>query len=286
METMMTWIGENQEMLIGYAIKFVVAIIILVAGKVIANTVGGLTGRGMQRREVDHAVISFITAILKSVIFIAAILMALSHVGVQTTSFIAILGAAGLAIGLALQGSLANIASGVLLIMFRPMRAGEYVEAGGVAGTVESISIFQTTLKTPDNKVVFVPNAQITSEPITNYNREALRRIDLVVGVSYEADLKAAKQLLMDLITADERVLSEPAPNVRVNELGASSVDFIVRPWVKGEDYWATRWDLTEKVKLALDEHGIGIPFPQMDVHFYDQDKKKRYEDAGSQRTE
>lgn len=269
MDNVLQWITENQEMIIGYTIKFVVALLILIIGRMIANTVAKVMGKGMRKREMDNAVVSFITAIIKSVIFIAAILMALGHVGVQTTSFIAILGAAGLAIGLALQGSLANIASGVLLIMFRPMRAGEYVEAGGVAGTVESITIFQTVLKTPDNKVVFVPNAQITNDSITNYSREALRRIDLVVGVSYSADLLKTKEVLEAVVKADPRVLEEPALNIQVNELGASSVDFIVRPWTKVEDYWPTRWDLNREIKLALDKHGIGIPFPQMDVHLF-----------------
>jgi len=275
MENILQWITENQEMIIGYTIKFVVALLILIVGRMIANTVAKVMGKGMRKREMDNAVVSFITAIIKSVIFIAAILMALGHVGVQTTSFIAILGAAGLAIGLALQGSLANIASGVLLIMFRPMKAGEYVEAGGVAGTVESISIFQTVLKTPDNKVVFVPNAQITNDSITNYSREALRRIDLVVGVSYSADLLKTKEVLEAVVKADPRVLEEPALNIQVNELGASSVDFIVRPWTKVEDYWPTRWDLNREIKLALDKNGIGIPFPQMDVHVFKEQQEK-----------
>lgn len=273
MDSTLQWITENQDILIGYAIKFVVALLILIVGRMIANTVARVMGKGMRKRDMDNAVVSFMTAIIKSLIFIAAILMALSHVGVQTTSFIAILGAAGLAIGLALQGSLSNIASGVLLIMFRPMRAGEYVEAGGVAGTVESITIFQTILKTPDNKVVFVPNAQITNDSITNYSREELRRIDLVVGVSYSADLLKTKEILEQVVKADSRVLEEPALNIQVNELGASSVDFIVRPWVNVADYWPTRWDLNREIKMALDKNGIGIPFPQMDIHFHKEEK-------------
>lgn len=272
MDNIVQWINDNQDMLIGFSIKFVIAIAILIIGKIVANTVTGVMTKNMRKRQVDGAVISFVGAILKTVIFIAAIMMALSHVGVETTSFIAILGAAGLAIGLALQGSLSNIASGVLLIMFRPIRAGEYVDAGGVSGTVEQINIFQTILKTPDHKVIFVPNSEIIGGPITNYNREELRRIDLVIGVSYSANLQHTKKVLMDVITSDERVLKDPQPVVTVTNLGNSSVDFNVRPWTKNEDYWPTRWDLLERIKDRLDEESIGIPFPQMDVHMIKND--------------
>ncbi|MDV6315778.1 mechanosensitive ion channel domain-containing protein [Idiomarina sp. HP20-50] len=272
MDSIVQWINDNQDMLIGFSIKFIIAIAILIIGKIVANAVTGVMTKNMRKREVDGAVISFVGAILKTVIFIAAIMMALSHVGVETTSFIAILGAAGLAIGLALQGSLSNIASGVLLIMFRPIRAGEYVDAGGVSGTVEQINIFQTIMKTPDRKVVFVPNSEIIGGPIINYNREELRRIDLVIGVSYSANLQHTKKVLMDVITSDERVLEDPEPVVTVTNLGNSSVDFNVRPWTKNEDYWPTRWDLLERIKDRLDEEGIGIPFPQMDVHMIKND--------------
>lgn len=272
MDSVVQWINDNQDMLIEFSIKFVIAIAILIVGKIIANTVTGVMTKNMRKREVDGAVISFVGAILKTVIFIAAIMMALSHVGVETTSFVAILGAAGLAIGLALQGSLSNIASGVLLIMFRPIRAGEYVEAGGVAGTVEQINIFQTIMKTPDRKVVFVPNSEIIGGPIINYNREELRRIDMVIGVSYNANLQHVKKVLMDVITSDERVLKDPEPVVTVTNLGESSVDFNVRPWTANADYWPTRWDLLERIKDRFDEEGIVIPFPQMSVHMQKED--------------
>lgn len=271
MDQFMTWVTENQELILGYTIKFVVALLILIIGKMVANSVAKLLGKGMQKKGVDNAVISFLSAIVKSVIFIAAVLMALSQVGVQTTSFIAILGAAGLAIGLSLQGSLSNMASGVLIILFRPFRSGEYVEAGGVSGSVDEVNIFQTVLKTPDNKVVFVPNAQITSQPITNYSREATRRVDLLIGVSYDADLHKTKEVLESVLAADKRLLKEPAWNVQVHALNSSSVDFIVRPWVKSTDYWPVYWDLMREIKLALDQNGIGIPYPQMDVHFFKQ---------------
>ncbi|MDN7134480.1 mechanosensitive ion channel domain-containing protein [Pseudidiomarina terrestris] len=269
MEKFLTWVTDNQELIVSYTIKFVVAILILIIGKMIANSVAKLIGRGMERKGVDGAVISFLSAIVKSVIFIAAVLMALSQVGVQTTSFIAILGAAGLAIGLSLQGSLSNMASGVLIITFRPFRAGEYVEAGGVAGTVQEVNIFQTVLKTPDNKVVFVPNAQITSQPITNYSREDTRRVDLLIGVSYDADLHKTKEVLESVLKADDRLLEDPAWNIQVHALNNSSVDFIVRPWVNVGDYWPVYWDLMREIKIALDKNDIGIPYPQMDVHLH-----------------
>lgn len=272
MQAIIDWINNNQGMLIEYSIKVIIAIVILIAASIISRIVIGLMRKGMVKRDMDNAVISFLSAIVKSVIFIAALLVALSQIGVETTSFIAILGAAGLAIGLALQGSLSNIASGVLLIMFRPLRAGEYVECGGTAGTVEEINIFQTILKTPDRKVVYVPNSQVIGSAIVNYNREQVRRIDLVIGVSYNANLQHTKKVLMDELVKDERVLKDPEPFVAVNVLNSSSVDFIVRPWTKTEDYWPTRWDLLERIKDRLDEEGIGIPFPQMDVHVHKQD--------------
>ncbi len=267
MDQILNWISENQDLLIGYGVKLVVAIVILIVGKIVANSAAGLMGKGMQRRGTDGAVISFLGAVVKSVIFIAALLMALSQVGVETTSFIAILGAAGLAIGLSLQGSLSNIASGVLIIMFRPFKAGEYVEAGGVAGTVQEVNIFQTILTSPDNKVVFVPNAQITGSPITNYSRKDTRRVDLLIGVSYDADLHQTKEVLEGVLKAEARLLKDPAWNVQVHALNSSSVDFIVRPWVNSTDYWPVYWDLMREIKIALDKAGIGIPYPQMDVH-------------------
>ena len=269
MQAIIDWINNNQGMLIEYSIKVIIAIVIMVVASIASRVLTGVMRKGMTKRDVDGAVIGFLSAIIKSLIFIAALMVALNQVGVETTSFIAILGAAGLAIGLALQGSLSNIASGVLLIMFRPMRAGEYVECGGTAGTVEEINIFQTILKTPDRKVVYVPNSQVIGSAIVNYNREDIRRIDLVIGVSYSANLQHTKKVLMEELEKDERILEDPAPVVTVTALNSSSVDFNVRPWTKTEDHWPTRWDLLERIKDRLDEEGIGIPFPQMDVHMH-----------------
>lgn len=269
MNELIEWFGENQEAILLFAAKFFVAIGILVAGMVIARILTNTMTKRLDKSKIDNAVVSFMAGIIRTIIIIAALLMALSHVGVQTTSFIAILGAAGLAIGLALQGSLSNFASGVLIMIYRPFKSGDYVEAGGVAGTVQRIELFTTVLKTPDNKMVVVPNSKITSSEITNYSQEPIRRVDMVIGVSYSADLKKTKEVLMQVITSDERTLQDPAPRVAVTALNDSSVDFIVRPWVNSGDYWPMYWDSMERIKNALDENDIGIPFPQMDVHLH-----------------
>lgn len=267
MEQITELFQQNHEVLLGYLLKLVAAIVIFYVGRMIARGVSGLLERSLLSRNIDKAVVSFLSSIVYAILLIATALMALSQVGVQTTSFIAILGAAGLAVGLALQGSLANFASGVLIILFRPFKSGDFIDAGGITGTVDKIEIFQTTMKTPDNKLVIVPNAKITGNHITNFSAEKTRRVDLVIGISYDSDLLKAKTILQDIINRDERVLPEPAANIRVSELAESSVNIIVRPWVKTEDYWGVYWDTLERVKLAFDEQGIGIPFPQMDVH-------------------
>lgn len=269
MNELMKWFGENQEAILLFAAKLFVAIGILVAGMIIARILTNTMIKRLEKSKIDNAVVSFMAGIIRTIIIIAALLMALSHIGVQTTSFIAILGAAGLAIGLALQGSLSNFASGILIMIYRPFKSDDYVEAGGVAGTVQRIELFTTVLKTPDNKMVVVPNSKITSSEITNYSQEATRRVDMVIGVSYSADLKKTKEVLMSVITSDERTLQDPAPRVAVTALNDSSVDFIVRPWVNSGDYWPMYWDSMERIKNALDENGIGIPFPQMDVHLH-----------------
>lgn len=267
MEQITTLFQENHQVLLGYIVKFIIAIVIFYIGRIIARSISKLLERGLLSRNIDKAVVSFLCSIVYAILIIATALMALSQIGVQTTSFIAILGAAGLAVGLALQGSLSNFASGVLIILFRPFKSGDFIDAGGITGTVDKIEIFQTTMKTPDNKRVIVPNAQITGTHITNFSAEQTRRVDLVVGISYDSDLLKAKNILQDIITNDKRVLAEPTPNIRISELANSSVNIIVRPWVKTEDYWGVYWDTLEQIKLAFDANGISIPFPQMDVH-------------------
>jgi small conductance mechanosensitive channel len=198
------------------------------------------------------------------------IIAALGRLGVNTSSFVAVIAAAGLAIGFALQGSLANFAAGVMLIFFRPFKVGDYVEAGGVSGTVEEVQIFMTALKTPDNKAVVVPNSSITGGNIVNYSAKPIRRVDLVMGIGYGDDIKRAKQVLEQVVSEDDRVLDDPAPTIAVLELADSSVNFAVRPWVRTPDYWSVYFDLTERIKLEFDARGISIPFPQRDVHLHE----------------
>jgi|SRR5690554_1785731 len=269
MNELLTWFSDNQEMIITFAIKAVVAVLIIIGGFILARVVSSSMVKRFDKSAIDKMVVSFLATIVRTLIIIAALLMALSHVGVQTTSFIAILGAAGLAIGLALQGSLSNFASGVMIMIYRPFTSGDYVDAGGIGGTVQRIELFTTILKTPDNKQVVVPNARITSSAITNFSHNPTRRVDMVFGVSYDANLQETKQLFLDLLMADERVLKDPAPTIAVSEIADSSVNFIVRPWVNRADYWGVYWDSMEKFKDALDQAGIGIPYPQMDVHLH-----------------
>tara|TARA_B100001059_G_scaffold216738_1_gene235395 strand:+ start:321 stop:1127 length:807 start_codon:yes stop_codon:yes gene_type:complete len=268
----MNWINENSDLIIHYAVQAVLALIIFFIGSRIAKFCEGLTEKAFDKKKVDKAVGSFVASIVYAIVFAATILMALSQLGIETTSFIAILGAAGLAVGLALQGSLSNFASGVLIILLRPFKSGDYVEAGGKAGTVKKIEIFSTEMRTPDNKVIVMPNSKIMGDAIVNYSRESTRRIDLVIGVGYDADLKEAKAVLKSVLDKETRLLKDPAYTVAVSELADSSVNFVVRPWVNSADYWPTYFDLMENIKIALDDANITIPFPQMDVHLHKED--------------
>jgi small conductance mechanosensitive channel len=259
-------------LILQYSIQAVIALVIFLLGGRVAKFCASLTEKAFDKKKVDKAVGSFVSSIVYAIVFMATILMALSQIGIETTSFIAILGAAGLAVGLALQGSLSNFASGVLIILLRPFKSGDYVEAGGKAGTVKKIEIFSTEFRTPDNKVIIMPNSSIMSGPIVNFSREKTRRIDLVIGVGYDADLREAKAVLKSVLDKESRILKDPAYTVAVNELADSSVNFVVRPWVNSADYWPAYFDLMENIKIALDDANISIPFPQMDVHFHKED--------------
>ncbi len=270
MENLEQLITQIQELLAVWGLKVVAALAILIVGRIVAGWGRRLTTKLLERSGTDKIVIGFVASIVYIALMVFVVLAALGQLGIQTTSFIAIIGAAGLAIGLALQGSLANFAAGFLLIIFRPFKVGDFIEGGGVSGSVESIQIFTTTLTTPDNKSVIVPNSSIYSGNIINYSAKETRRVDLVVGVSYDADLSEVKSILKKIAGEDERVLSDPAPLVAVSELADNSVNLVMRMWAKTTDYWGVHFDTTEKVKLHLDEAGIGIPYPQRDVHLYE----------------
>lgn len=257
------------ELVVIYGLKVLAAIVILVVGRWVSMALRKLVRRLMRRAEIDETIVSFVGNLVYVALLAFVVIAALSQLGIQTTSFIAILGAAGLAVGLALQGSLANFAAGFLMIIFRPFRVGDYIEGGGVAGTVEEIQIFTTTLKTPDNKTVIVPNAKMTGDNIVNWSTKGTRRVDMVFGIGYGDDIDKARQTITATLAEDDRILKEPATVIAVVELGDSSVNFVVRPWVKAEHYWGVFFDTTEKVKKAFDANGISIPFPQRDVHLY-----------------
>lgn len=270
------WLVKNQDLLIQYAVNIVAAIVILIIGSIGARVVGNALNRVMKLRGIDATVADFLSAIVRYGVLAFTFIAVLGRVGVQTTSVIAVLGAAGLAVGLALQGSLSNFAAGVLLVIFRPLRVGEYVDLGGVAGTVDQVQIFSTTLRTADNKTIVVPNGKIIAGNIINYSREPNRRVDIVVGVAYNADIDVVKKVLGDVIAADKRIMHAKGVTVRLNEMAPSSLNFVTRSWTTNAEYWNVYFDLMENFKRALDAHNIGIPFPQMDVHLY------RTEDASA----
>ena len=252
---------------IPWAINIGLALLIFIVGRVVVKIINKVLQNLLSRAKIDTMLVDFIAAIANAVLLLFVIIAAVDQLGVDTTSLIALIGAAGLAVGLALQGSLQNFASGIMLIVFRPFKPGDFVEAGGTTGSVEQVSIFHTVLKTPDNREVIVPNGPIYSGTITNYSAKEERRVDMVFGIGYGDDIKKAKEIFWELLKADERILEDPAPTVAVSELADSSVNFVVRPWVKTADYWAVKFDFTENIKLAFDAKGVSIPFPQMDVH-------------------
>jgi small conductance mechanosensitive channel len=262
--------AKVQEWITLYGLKIIAAIIILIVGRWLAKAVRGILRRSLIKRQVDDTIISFICDITYVGLLVFVVIAALSNLGIQTATFVAVVGAAGLAIGLALQGSLANFAAGFLRLVFKPFKAGDFVDAGGTMGMVEEVQIFTTHLKTPDNKKVIVPNGKIMSDNITNFSAKETRRVDLVVGVGYDADLKKARAVMEEILKSDDRVLDDPGTTIGVSELADSSVNFVVRPWVKTADYWSVLFDFTEKVKERFDQEGISIPFPQRDVHLYE----------------
>ena len=263
-----TWLVRNQELLLSYAVNIVAAIAIVIIGMIVARIVSNTVNRLMVARKIDATVADFLSALVRYGIIAFTLIAALGRVGVQTASVIAVLGAAGLAVGLALQGSLSNLAAGVLLVMFRPFRAGEYVDLVGVAGTVLNVQIFSTTMRTVDGKIVVIPNGKIIAGNIINFSREPVRRNEFIIGVAYDSDIDQVKKILTDIIQSDERILKDREMTVRLNELGASSINFVVRVWSNSSDLQSVYWDVLERIKREFDANGISFPYPQMDVNF------------------
>ena len=262
-------LAKDWELITIYGLKVLAAVVILIVGRWVAKGITRLIGRMMEKSKIDQTIQRFTINTVYIVLMVFVVLAALNQLGIQTTSFIAVLGAAGLAIGLALQGSLANFAAGFLMIIFRPIRVGDYIEGAGTAGTVEEIQIFTTTLTTPDNKMVIIPNASLTSANIVNWTLKGSRRVDMVFGIGYNDDIDKARQIMKDVLDSDDRIFKDPAPQIGIIELGDSSVNFVVRPWAKVSDYWDVYMTTTEKIKKAFDANGINIPYPQRDVHVY-----------------
>jgi len=262
-------VAKIWELLTIYGLKVLAAIAVLILGRWVAKGLTGFTEKIMNKRQVDPTVVSFVANMTYIGLLVFVVLAALGQLGIQTTSFIAVIGAAGLAIGLALQGSLSNFAAGFLMIIFRPFKVGDFIEGAGVAGTVEKIQIFTTQLKTPDNKTIIIPNAKLSGDNIVNFSAKGTRRVDMVFGIGYGDDMDKARKIITDVIDNDHRVLKDPPPKIAVLALGDSSVDFAVRPWVKVSDYWDLWFDVTETIKKRFDADGVSIPFPQRDVHVY-----------------
>lgn len=250
-----------------WGINIIMALAIFLIGKFVVKMVVRFSKKLMAKAKVDNILVNFIASIINAILLLFVFIAALDQLGVETTSLIALIGAAGLAIGLALQGTLQNLASGVMLIIFRPFNDGDFIEAAGVSGVVEEIGIFTTTMRSGDNREIIIPNGEIFGGTITNFSKRATRRVDMVFGIGYDDDIKKAKELLNKILDEDERVLKDPAPLVAVSELADSSVNFNVRPWCATAEYWNVYFDIHEKVKLTFDAEGISIPYPQMDVH-------------------
>jgi small conductance mechanosensitive channel len=257
------------EFAVVYGMKIIAALAIYIVGRSVVKIVANVVAKVMSKKDLDKGVCNFVTSLVGTGLLIFVIIAALGQLGIQTTSFVAIIGAAGLAVGLALQGSLANFAAGFLILIFKPFKVGNFVELAGTSGVVVNIHIFTTELKTGDNKQIIIPNSSVTDSNIVNYSTHDTRRVDLIMGIGYEDDIDKAKAIMHEICDADARVLKDPAVTIAVVELADSSVNFVLRPWVKSADYWAVYFDLNEQVKKRFDAEGVSIPYPQRDVHFH-----------------
>ncbi len=261
--------------LIPWGINIGLALLIFIVGRIAVSIIIGIVRKLLTKAELDKILVGFITAIINWILLLVVIIAALNRLGINTTSLIAIIGAAGLAIGLSMKDSLQNFAAGVMIIIFKPFKEGDFVEAGGTYGSVKQINIFSSTFLTPDNKQVIVPNGVIYSGVITNYSATGTRRIDMVFGISYDDDIATAKGIIEEILKSENRILNTPVYDLVVGELADSSVNIYVRPWVSSSNYWPVKFDLTEKIKLEFDKNGISIPYPQMDVHTYRAEQKE-----------
>jgi small conductance mechanosensitive channel len=268
----MNWqeiLPELKKYLTEFGVHIVSALVILVIGFWISKALTRILKNVLTKRNVEPTLVGFLTSSLKFALYLFVIIAAVGQLGVETTSFIALLGAAGLAVGLALQGSLSNLAAGIMLVIFRQVKVGQFIEGGGASGTIEKIGTFNTTLVTIDNKVIYIPNSKLINDNIINYNEKDIRRIDMVFGISYSDDMAKAKAIINSILSADTRILKDPVPQVVIAKLDESSVNINVRPWVKTPDYWVVHFDLLESIKKKFDEEHITIPFPQRDVHIH-----------------
>ncbi len=272
MEKFNALIETAPDLIIKYGGQLVLAIVVLLIGLWVVKIIVNAIGRSMEKKNTDASLRPFIKSLISALLKVLVVISVMSLVGIPMTSFIAILGAAGLAVGLALSGTLQNFAGGVMLLIFKPFKVGDFIEAQGFMGTVHEIQIFNTILKTPDNKTIIIPNGGLSTGPMTNYSTEATRRVDFSFGIGYSDDIDKARSVIDGLIKKDSRILGDPEPFIAVGELADSSVNFTVRVWVISEDYWGVHFDMIENVKKAFDKEGVSIPFPQTDVHLY-QDK-------------
>ena len=257
-----------------FGLRLLYAVLIIFVGRWVIKLLLKIIKSALEKTTVEETIRIFVANLLNSLLMVIIFIAAINQLGIETTSIIAMLGAAGLAIGLALQGSLANFAAGILIVIFRPYKVGDYIEAGSAEGTVLDIQIFSTVLKTPDNKVVVVPNGTIMDSSIINYTGQATRRVDIVASCGYEDDIDKVKDILKDILNQDERILEEPEPRIAVSELADNSINFIVRPWVNSSDVLSVKYSILEQIKKRFDEEGISIPYPQRDVHIYNHDIK------------
>lgn len=268
LQSLLTIVGQ-------YIPKVIGALLALWIGFRVIKSLGKYIDKIMEKKEIDVSLRKFLSILFSITLKVMLIVSVISMLGVETTSFVAILGASGLAVGLALQGSLANFAGGVLLLINKPFVVGDYIQVNGLSGTVDSISIIYTVLKTPDNKTIVIPNGNVSNNSLTNFSTEKQRRLDLTIGIGYDDDIKQAREIIKKVIDADNRVLNEPAPVIAVAELGDSSVNFTVRMWCNSADYFTLMWDMLENIKITFDNEGINIPYPQTDVHLYKHKAKK-----------